>query len=139
MHRFTIAAALAAALAVPAHAAEPVTGQWLTAKGNAVVTISKCGTAVCGKIVRLLINTPENPEGLDRRNSKPELRTRKLVGLEIIPAFKDDGKDWRGRIYSPETGKDYAGYITKNADGTLAVKGCITSFLCQTQTWKPAK
>ena len=28
---------------------------------------------------------------------------------------------------------------SRAADGTLAVKGCIAAFLCQTQTWTPAK
>ncbi|MGJ3648458.1 DUF2147 domain-containing protein [Sphingomonas sp. GlSt437] len=140
MRRLTaLAAAIAIIGAAPAHAADPITGQWLTAKGNAVVTISKCGANACGRISRLLVTTPENPDGLDRRNGKPELRTRKLVGLMIIPNFTDAGKDWRGRIYSPETGGEYSGYLSRNADGTLTVKGCVAALLCQTQTWKPAK
>jgi uncharacterized protein (DUF2147 family) len=139
MRFLALAPITAFVLAVPAHAADPVTGQWLTAKGNAIVTITRCGNAMCGRITRTLQANPANPDGLDRNNKKPELRTRKLLGLEIIPSFTDAGSTWQGRIYSPETGGDYAGYLSKNADGTLTVKGCAGAIFCQTQKWTPAK
>lgn len=124
-------------IAAPAHAAEPILGQWVTQNGGAVVTIARCGSAVCGRISRILKPNPANPDAVDRNNKKTELRGRKLIGLAIIPSFSDSGSDWRGRIYSPETGGEYDGYLRRNDDGTLAVKGCVAALLCQTQTWKP--
>ena len=46
--------------------------------------------------------------------------------------------DWRGTIYDPRNGKTYKSIVSKNTDGTLAVKGCI-AFFCQTQKWTPAR
>ena len=47
-------------------------------------------------------------------------------------------KDANGTIYDPRNGKTYKSIVSKNADGTLAVKGCI-AFFCQTQKWTPAR
>ncbi len=92
---------------------------------------------MCGKIIKIIKPDPQG-DGTDRKNPDPALKSRKILGLTIIPNFTDSGKDWQGQIYSPEAGKTYKGYLSKQADGTLQVKGCITSFLCQTQKWTPA-
>lgn len=126
------------ALPIAAHAADPITGQWVTANGNAIVTIANCGKAACGKISKIIHPDPKG-DGTDRKNPDPALKSRKVLGLMIIPNFTDAGKDWRGEIYSPEAGKSYHGYLSKQADGSLQVKGCIAAFLCQTQKWTPAR
>lgn len=127
-----------ATMPAAAHAAAPIAGQWLTANGGAIVTIAPCGAAMCGKITRIIKPDPQG-DGTDRKNPDPALRSRKVLGMTIIPNFTDGGKDWQGQIYSPEAGKAYKGYLAKQADGTLQVKGCIAAFLCQTQKWTPAK
>jgi uncharacterized protein (DUF2147 family) len=66
------------------------------------------------------------------------LRTRPILGMPILSGFVDKGNDWRGTIYDPRNGKTYKSIVSKNTDGTLAVKGCI-AFFCQTQKWTPAR
>jgi uncharacterized protein (DUF2147 family) len=137
--RYLLLAPIAAlTLSLPAHAADPINGQWLTANGNAIVTIAPCGKAVCGKISKVVRPDP-NGDGTDRKNPDPALKSRKILGLMIIPNFTDAGKDWQGQIYSPEAGKSYKGYIVKQPDGSLQVRGCIATFLCQTQKWTAAR
>lgn len=129
-----------ASIALPtaaAHAASPVTGQWLTVDAKAIVSIGDCGKGVCGRIVKVLKGNPNGPT-LDRRNPDPAKRSRPIEGLQILANFTDAGDSWRGTIYSPEAGKEYKSYLKRQADGTLQVKGCI-AFFCQTQVWKPAK
>lgn len=122
---------------VTAHAAEPITGQWLTKEGKAIVTVAPCGAGVCGRITKVLKPNPEG-HGVDERNPNPALRNRPIVGLPILSNFVDGGKDWRGRIYDPEAGKEYRSILKKLPDGNLQVQGCI-AFFCQTQLWRPVR
>jgi uncharacterized protein (DUF2147 family) len=126
-------AVLTFGVAASAPAAVPIAGKWLTEDGKGIVEIAPCGSQLCGKIIKLLADTNGPPT--DRNNPDPKLRTRPLVGLNILAGFKDAGKQWEGQIYSPERGKVYRSVVFRNKAGTLTVKGCI-SFLCQTQTWK---
>ena len=91
-------------LAAPAQAATPVSGRWLTEDGGAIVTLAPCGPATCGRITRVLKGPPSG-RAVDRNNPDPKLRTRPVEGLTILSGFTDAGKDWRGRIYDPNTGK----------------------------------
>ncbi len=125
------------AVAMPAHASEPIQGQWYTKGKRAVVTIAPCGKNMCGRLTRF-IEQPKNGVTTDVNNPEPELRKRKLIGLPILTGFVADGKKWRGKIYDPESGKTYRSVVTAAKNGTLSVEGCIAVF-CQAQTWTPAK
>lgn len=127
------------ALVAPAiaHAATPITGQWLTVGGKAIVTIAECGTGVCGRVTKVLKPNPNGPT-TDFRNPDASKRSRPIEGLQILANFADSGNDWQGKIYSPEAGREYKSYISRKADGRLQVKGCI-AFFCQTQIWAPVK
>lgn len=126
-----------AATAMPARAAAPIAGRWLTEEGNAIVTIGACGAVTCGRITRLIKGPPSGPP-VDRNNPDEKLRGRPLEGLTILTGFADAGKDWRGRIYDPKSGKTYKSIVTREADGGLKVQGCI-AFICRTQRWTPAR
>lgn len=128
--------ATAVLLAMPALAAAPVAGRYVTEDGSGVIEIGRCGATMCGKLVRILKAEPNAPK-TDVNNSDPALRSRPILGMPILTGFSDAGKDWRGRIYDPRNGKTYKSIVSRNGDGTLKVQGCI-AFLCQTQTWKPA-
>ena len=134
---FALAPALIILGSAAAHAATPITGQWLTVDDKAIVTIADCGKGVCGRITKVLKRNPNGPT-IDSRNPDPAKRSRPIEGLQILANFTDGGSDWRGTIYSPEAGKEYKSYLKRQSDGTLQVKGCI-AFFCQTQVWKPAK
>lgn len=136
MRRLPLLIALAA-MPVTAHAAEPITGQWLTVGGKAIVTIAPCGAGVCGRVTKVLKPNPNGPT-TDLRNPDTSKRTRPIEGMQILANFKDGGKDWRGTIYSPEAGKEYKSFLMRKPDGSLQVKGCV-SFFCQTQVWQPVR
>jgi uncharacterized protein (DUF2147 family) len=126
----------AALWASPAFSAVPITGKWLTADGKGIIDIVPCGPAVCGKIGKVTVSTNGPPT--DRNNPDAALRTRPLLGMTIINV-KDAGSQWEGSVYSPERGKTYKAYVSRNIDGTLKMKGCLAAFLCQTQIWKPLR
>ncbi len=130
---------LAAALLAPAasFAATPIAGRWTTADGSGVVTVGPCGATVCGRLTQILKSAPGAAK-TDVNNRDPALRSRPIMGMPILSRFVDKGGDWRGTIYDPRNGKSYKSIVSRNPNGTLAVKGCI-AFFCQTQVWTPAR
>ncbi|ONF95447.1 hypothetical protein SPHI_23460 [Sphingomonas jeddahensis] len=133
-----IAAALGAlTLAGAANAAQPIAGRWITEDGSAIVQVGPCGSSTCGRIAAVL-KQRSGAAATDVNNPDAKLRSRAIVGMPILSGFSDAGDDWRGRIYDPRNGKTYKSIVSRAADGTLKVKGCV-AFICQTQTWKSAR
>ncbi|SDD78722.1 Uncharacterized conserved protein, DUF2147 family [Sphingomonas sp. YR710] len=129
-------AATLLALALPAYSARPVTGRWLTEDSKAMVQIEPCGKAVCGRIVRVLKPQPGRSK-FDINNPDPKKRSNPIEGTYILTDLVDAGTQWKGRIYNPESGKSYNARLTREADGSLKVEGCI-AFLCTGPLWQPA-
>lgn len=138
MTRFAALAAAALALPVAALAAPaPITGNWVTEDGVALVQVGRCGNTVCGKIAKVL--KPDSKfSQTDTNNPDRSKRGRPILGLPVLTGFTADDDVWRGRIYDPKSGKDYRSVVQRNANGTLKVEGCIGPF-CKTQTWRPAR
>src|SRR4051794_27638694 len=108
-----------------------------TQDGTALVQVEPCGNSICGRVAEVLNREPGIPT-TDVHNPSPELRSRPLVGLPILSAFTWDGRQWtNGRIYDPKTGRTYRSKLAVNADGSLAVSGCVL-FICESQRWGPA-
>ncbi len=121
------AAALTLLVASGAHAAEAATplGTWRMENGKVTVEVSYCGEPnVCVKIVGMA--KPLNKQGkpkVDKENPNPSLRSRPLIGLQIINGMIPDGdKRWIGKIYNADDGKLYRSTAVMSGD-TLLVKG----------------
>jgi uncharacterized protein (DUF2147 family) len=136
--RLFLAIAAIASSASPVLAAEPVMGKWVTASKDSVVEIGTCGGTVCGKVLRVLRNMPNGKPPVDLNNPNPALRSRAVAGIMILTGFVESGNSWKGKIYDPRSGKTYTSYLTRNADGTLKVQGCVGPF-CQAYTWTAAR
>ena len=125
------------ALAAAAGAPSGIEGYWVTADGAALVQIAPCGPRLCGTIRRVLRRGPNVPVS-DVHNPQASLRTRPLVGLQVLTAFTRSGSQWvDGRAYDPKSGRSYKARLTSNPDGTLTVTGCLL-FICQSQSWRRA-
>ncbi len=136
--RFVSVIALAFLLPTQAQAAASVNGRWYTDKKDSIVEIGPCGTAICGKVAKILAPTPNGKPAIDSNNPDPKLRTRPILGITILSGFKDAGKEWGGSIYDPRAGKTYRSTLARLTDGTLRVKGCVGPF-CKTLIFTPAK
>jgi len=123
---------------VPALAANPIAGRWVTEERDAVVEIGDCGRSVCGRIVRFLETPPQGPGQRDINNPDPQKRDRKLMGMPVLTQFAEEEDLWRGRIYDPKSGKDYRSVIRRTGPNRIEVKGCIGPF-CQTQIWRKTR
>ena len=115
-----------------------MTGRWVTQSKDGVVDIYECGTSICGKISKFLVNPPAGPGAKDLNNPDKSLRNRTILGMNILTGFKANGKEWKGQIYDPKSGKTYRSIVYKGKSGNLVVKGCIGPF-CQAQTWTAAR
>lgn len=125
---------LALSLALAAVAASSgVAGDWETQDNHAIVRIQECGPAVCGTIIRVL--NPDAPAN-DAHNPDMSLRSRPLVGVQVLSNFAPDGSgELRGSGYDPQSGHSYRTTLSLNADGSLKLRGCVT-IICETQTWR---
>ena len=123
---------LAALIAAPATAAEPVSGNWMTDAKDGIVEIAPCGPRVCGRLVKTLV-PPKGPP-VDRNNPDPTLRSRPLIGLPILTGFASDGEVWRGTAYDPKVGKSYATTLHRLGPDQLKVRGCV-AFFCRSVIW----
>ena len=135
-----ITAAALFALALPASAQQgsSIAGRWRTDDGKAVITVAPCttgGAALCGRISRFLV--PE-PAGGARDGNNPDraLRSRSLMGVQVLSNLARDGQRWTGRGYSPEEGRHFNATVRVEG-GQLNVRGCVAVF-CRTVVWTRA-
>jgi len=125
--------------AVPALAdRHAVQGTWLSGDGDGLVEINVAGTSISARILGSPNKDPDRPT-TDAKNPDPDLRARKLVGLEIFRGFGYDGDgQWSGGfIYDPNSGKTYRCKLKLVDRETLKVRGFIgISLIGRTETWK---
>jgi len=123
--------------AVPASAADTISGRWITQEKDAVVAIAKCGNALCGRLDKFLVLPQGGKDQRDINNADPAKRQRRLLGLTILSSLTADGDVWRGEIYDPKSGRTYTSEVRRKGPGVLEVKGCF-GVLCRTQEWRKA-
>lgn len=136
-----ICLALMLVRAVPAGAASPVAGFWLTEKRSAVVELYDCGARLCGRIAWLA--EPRAGDGSlrrDRDNPDPSKRDRPWCGLTVITGLErsGDGRWEGGRFYYPKHGRSYRIRLAREGR-TLAVRAYLgVPLLGRSETWTPA-
>ena len=125
---------IAFALVTLAGYSQEIVGKWFTEAGDAKVEIYEANGKLNGKIVWL----QKGPDTKDTHNTDEKLRSRKLMGVNILSGLTKKNEKWEGgRIYNPKNGKNYKCSIWPEGD-KLKVRGYI-GFLYETQTWKRAQ
>lgn len=118
--------------------AQDVVGRWKLDDGTAIVEIYKSGDAFNGKIVWL--SEPTNPDGtpvIDDKNPDKSLRSRKVMGLNMLSGLKPAGGEYSGgKIYDPGNGKTYNCSMKLEGD-VLKVRGSLDKkgLLGRTMDW----
>lgn len=129
------------ALALPASAQQSggdIGGRWRTDDGRAVITIAPCssgGATLCGRITRFLVAEPAGG-ARDTNNPDRSLRSRPLMGVQVLSNLSREGQRWTGRGYSPEEGRHFNATV-RVENGRLNVRGCVAVF-CRTVVWTRA-
>ncbi len=127
--KFALAAALLASLSLPA-SAQDASGTWLTASGETRVRIAPCGGNLCGTIA-----WTKNAGAKDEHNPNAALKSRNLVGINMITMKPAGDKKWSGTLYNPQDGKTYSGTLTVNSASSLSLSGCVAGIFCRSQNW----
>lgn len=118
--------------------AQDVIGKWKLEDGTAIVEIYKSGEVFNGKIVWL--NEPNGPDGKpakDTNNPDTSLRSREIMGLNMLDGLKKSGNEYSGgRIYDPGNGKTY-NCSMKVEGNVLKVRGSLDKkgLLGRTMDW----
>ena len=118
--------------------AQDVIGKWKLEDGSAIVEVYKQGDVFNGKIVWL--QNPTEPDGtpaVDNNNPDAKLRSRKLIGLNMLSNLKKDGGEYTGgSIYDPGNGKTYNCSMKVEGD-ILHVRGSLDKrgLLGRTMDW----
>ena len=98
-------------------------GVWVRPSTGTQAHFYNCGGKLCAKVV-----------GVTDPSRKEEIGKMILSG-----AKKTADNKWEGALTDVGSGKVYSGYISLDGPGALEVKGCVTSFLCQGETWTKVK
>jgi uncharacterized protein (DUF2147 family) len=122
-------------MAVPAMAAPAASpaGEWMVAKGGAIVRIVDCAGRYWG-----LVTWEQRPGGIDDKNPNAALRNRPTLGMPILLGMAPSGGSatWSGQIYNSEDGRTYSGRISLAGPDKLRVEGCVLGFLCGGEEWR---
>lgn len=127
------------ALQAFAQTKDDVLGKWLNPTGEGQIEIYKKGDKYFGKLVWIKDPTDENGKPKkDEKNPNESLRSKPILGLEILKNFVfDDGKWVDGSIYDPKSGKTYSCKLTLKDDKQLSIRGYIgVSLIGRTEVWK---
>jgi uncharacterized protein (DUF2147 family) len=99
--------------------ADAIVGVWLTEQADSKIEITKAGRGYAGKVVWL---KEVDPQPTDEKNADPALRTRRIMGLDVLSAIVYAGEGaWRATLYSPRKGRSYPAELSL-AGGKLIVK-----------------
>ena len=118
--------------------AQDVVGKWKLEDGSAIVEVYQEGDVFNGKIVWL--TNPTDADGspaVDSNNPDAKLRSRQLIGLNMLSGLKQKGGEYSGgSIYDPGNGKTYNCSMKVEGD-TLKVRGSLDKrgLLGRTMDW----
>ncbi|MDD5287309.1 MAG: DUF2147 domain-containing protein [Desulfuromonadaceae bacterium] len=136
---------LTAAIAFGAQPGE-ILGIWKTEMDESKVEVFRCGEKICGKIIWLknpkYLDSNDGEIGtpiIDRKNPDPAVRSRPLIGLQILDGFTTEGGNiWgNGTCYDPKSGNTYRGKIHLAAPDRLELRGYIgIPLFGRTSVWR---
>jgi Delta7-sterol 5-desaturase len=118
-----------------------IAGNWTTKGFGSIVQFRPCTATpqiMCGRIIWLWEpNSADGRARLDEHNPDPALRTRSLIGIEIVRGLRQSkpGIWTEGEHYNPDDGQTYTGTI-RLGGGMLELSGCAISIFCDTQFWR---
>lgn len=123
-------------------ASEQICGKWQSVDKNLVIAVYKENNEFRAKIVWFDDDddTKEMDYWTDKRNPDPALRTRKILGMNVLEKLIYDSKNnsWEdGMIYDATHGRSWNSSAYINKEGLLKVKGYWHfKFIGKTLTFK---
>ena len=126
--------------------ADRILGKWISSEGNLIVEVFKESNYFKAKLVWFNDSDNKNKpmnERLDENNKNKSLRSRKVIGMEILQNLVYDRKQNRwedGMIYDSQSGKEWNSSIWLENTNLLKVRGFWHfEFIGKTMSFKPFK
>ena len=135
----------------PAEALLPkaiIEGTWKTSL-ESEITIEACPEGFCGRLSRIVV--PQKyidqygdqlkemsvEQYFDANNKDPALRERPILNLQILTLWPSNNPfRYDGKVYNPEDGETYDGYVEVLGADTIRLNGCILyGAVCQGEDW----
>ena len=117
------------AMAGFAQEADKIVGVWWNEEKTSKIEVEKKDGKYIGTIVYMIPEKYENgAPPKDDENPDESLRSRSIVGIQILSNFDYNAKDkeWKnGSIYDPKSGKTYDCYAWMENDNLLKLKGFV--------------
>lgn len=129
-------------LQVLAQKKDDILGKWINSSGEGQLEIYKRGDKYFGKLAWIKDANDENGKlRTDLKNPNEGVRSKPILGLEILKDFVFDGDKWsEGTVYDPKSGKTYSCKLTLKDHNQLSMRGYIgVSLIGRTEIWKRAK
>ena len=104
-----------------------ICGKWMSSEKNLTVEVYRTGDEFKARIVWFR-DDPSLPmeEWRDKNNPNPALRSRKILGMDVLSDLKYDSGDnsWEdGMVYDAKHGKDWNASAYIDDHGLLRVRG----------------
>jgi uncharacterized protein (DUF2147 family) len=123
--------------------ADAIIGKWMSEENNLEVEVFKSGNEYKAKVIWFDDTddkTRPMAERYDLKNPDKALRSRKIIGLEVMYGltYNEDDDEWQdGHIYDSSTGKEWNAKMWLTKQGVLKVRGYWhISLLGQTMLFK---
>ena len=113
-------------LAMAGHAIADPIGLWRADDGG-TTRIARCGQALCATLTSVIpaIDPDTGRPMTDKFNSDPALRSRPLVGVQVLISMRPNGPGkWTGQLYNPDDGQTYAGNLIEQGPNSIRIEGC---------------
>ena len=108
------------------------TGRFITANHEAVIQIAPCGGGLCGQIVGILLDHPNDAMPL-AWTGRPQCG---MVILQTAPAGGTGGTVWAGSLLDPRSGNVYQARIKLDNFRRLLLHGYVgLPIFGETQVW----
>ncbi len=122
---------------------DAILGQWMSEDNNLKVEVYKEAGEFKAKVL-WFDDTDDKSKPMatrmDEKNPKIALRTRKIIGMEVLSGLKydEDDDEWtNGTIYDSHSGKEWSSKVWINKDKQLKVRGYwLVSLFGETMTFK---
>ncbi len=124
---------------------DAVFGEW--AGDTSILEVGEANGTLYARVVSILDpvyreGEKDGPVGatrVDVHNPDASLRSRPIVGIDLLSGYQYDHGKWQGRLYDPESGKTYQSQMSVDGDGNLKLRGYIgTPMLGKTKIFRPA-
>ena len=137
---------IAALFALNAHAQknpDAIVGKWMSDENNLEVEVYKEGVQFKAKVLWFDDSDDKSKPmstRTDEKNPKAELRSRRIIGMEVLSGLKydEDDDEWvNGTIYDSKSGKEWSSKVWINKNNLLKVRGYwLVSLFGETMTFK---